>query len=70
MGEVYGGAQSDKLVTNAWRIAIKYAVEKADGIAVNKAKDCLKNSTARANYNASIQAAGSSDGQTKDPNWE
>ena len=45
-------------------------MDKTDSIAVNRAKDTLTNSEARVNYIASIQAAGSSDGQTKDPNWE
>lgn len=71
IAEVTGDAKSDKLVTAQWRIAMKYAAgNKTDSIAVNRAKDCLEDNESRMNYNASIQAAGSSDGQSKDPNWE
>ena len=63
ISEVTGDAKSDKLVTAQWRIAMKYAADsKTDSIAVNRAKETLTNSEARVNHNASIQAAGSSDG--------
>jgi hypothetical protein len=60
IAEMIGNPDSDKLVTNAWRIAIKYANpdraggNKTDSIFVNKAKDCLKDMDARLNYNASL----------------
>ena len=43
---------------------------KDDAMWVNRARDCLKDASARVKYNASVSAAGSSDGQSKDPNWE
>jgi len=67
--------QSDQLVTTQWRIAVKYAPtekggEKGESVQVNKAKDCFKNNESRLNYNASVIAHGSTDGQTKRPQWE